>query len=88
MTLKMVQKHGEGGSIESLRAEWRGGDYDTKNGAKAWRGGFNGELKDWMEGGGLKGCRFFLFHVTKQFELKCLSLEKPGHALKQNNVFN
>ena len=39
-------------SIESLRAEWRGGDYDTKNGAKAWRGGFNGELKDWMEGGG------------------------------------
>ena len=52
MTLKMVQKHGEGGSIESLRAEWRGGDYDTKNGAKAWRGGFNGELKDWMEGGG------------------------------------
>ena len=53
MTLKMVQKHGEGGSIESLRAEWRGGDYDTKNGAKAWRGGFNGELKDWMEGGGL-----------------------------------
>ena len=39
-------------------------------------------------GGGLKGCRFFLFHVTKQFELKCLSLEKPGHALKQNNVFN
>ena len=67
-------------SIESLRAEGRGGDYDTKNSAKAWGGGWRG--------GGLKGCRFFLFHVTKQFELKCLSLEKPGHALKQNNVFN
>ena len=48
-------------SIESLRAEGRGGDYDTKNSAKAWGGGFIGELKDWMEGWGTEGMQVFPF---------------------------